>query len=422
MELWKRNLYFTWSAQMLVMIGFTSALPFIPLYLQTLGVPTKEEAALWTGAMVALSFVVMAIVSPIWGSLADRYGRKSMVVRSMLAGSLIIMLLSFTTEVWQVFLLRMCQGAFAGSVTAAVALIASCTPKERMGFSLGLMQTAVFAGQSLGPLTGGFLGEHVGYRSAFLITSSFMFLATGLVFFFVKEDFTPRPAALRPEGSRVRAFGANWMQFMSQRQFMTMAVVLAMIQFTNIMLSPVLPIFIQGLPGGALKEAGMGPSSITGLILGVTGITSAISSVVTGKLSDKFGHRLVLIGCAAGAALLSLPQIFVGDTMQLLVLRGITGLFIGGIIPSANAIVSEVTPQERRGAAYGVIQSVGSLGMAAGPVVGALVAATLDARLVFLLMALMLFFISLWVSKVLQTRTAPPTTQGTAQPSGKSIS
>jgi len=194
MEIWKRNLYATALAELLVMVGFTSVMPFIPLYLQTLGVKTKEEAALWTGIMVALSFIVMAVASPIWGTLADRHGRKSMLLRSMMAGALIVLALSFTTEVWQVFGLRIAQGAFAGSVTAAMALVATITPRERMGFSLGLMQTSVFAGQSFGPLIGGFLAEHLGFRSAFFITSSLMFLASGLLWWLVKEQFVRQVA------------------------------------------------------------------------------------------------------------------------------------------------------------------------------------------------------------------------------------
>ncbi len=406
MELWKRNLYLTWLAQMLVMIGFTSVLPFVPLYIQTMGLNSKE-AALWTGVMVSLSFVVMGIAAPIWGALSDRYGRKSMLLRSMVAGSLIILAMSFTNQVWQVFGLRIMQGAFAGSVTAAIALVASITPRQKMGFSLGLMQTAVFSGQSIGPLLGGFLAEHLGYQAAFLITCSLMFGATALVWLFVKEEFTPKIIEAGPNSNDSRnplqKFAANWTQFAGYKGFMTMALVLAMLQFTTFILTPVLPIFVQGLPGGLLKSAGMGVSSITGLIFGVTGITSALSSIVAGRLSDKLGHRVVLIFSTATAAVLYLPQIFVTDTFQLLVMRGLTGLCIGGIIPSANAIIGQLTPPEKRGTAYGVAQSIASIGQAAGPLTGALVVATLDAHVVFGVTAVMFVVVCLWVRRVIST-------------------
>ncbi len=420
MESWKKNLYITWLAQMLVMIGFSSALPFIPLYIQELGVPNKEEAALWTGVMVSLSFVVMAVISPVWGALSDRYGRKSMLVRSMLAGGIIVFLLSFTTQVWQVFGLRILQGAFAGSVTAAVALVATITPRERMGYSLGLMQTAVFAGQSVGPLIGGFLGEHLGYRPAFLITSGFMFLAVGLVFFMIKENFTPQIAERKVGESRTKALIHNFGQFMGHKEFMTMTVILALVQFSSIILLPVLPVFVQSLPGGVLKNAGMGVSSITGLIFGLAGFTAAISAVVAGRLSDRLGHRSILMFSTLGVGIVCIPQIFVTDTFQLLLLRGLTGLFIGGIVPSANAIIGQATPKDRRGAAYGVTQSITSIGMAAGPITGAILAATIDVRVVFVVTTVSMLFISFWVSRALSRPEPKAVTVTVTQPKGLS--
>jgi DHA1 family multidrug resistance protein-like MFS transporter len=385
-------------------------------------VPTKEEEALWTGLMVSFSFVVMAFISPIWGQLSDRYGRKAMLIRSTFAGSIIVLLLSLTTEVWQVFVLRLLQGAFAGSVTAAVALFATITPKEKMGFCLGLMQTAVFAGQSLGPTVGGFLADHFGYRQAFLITCGLMFISTGLTFFFIKENFVRKPVVPRPaDTTRWQAFTGNWTSFLSNRQFLTMCLVLAMLQFSSIMLYPVLPIFIQAHHSGALEQAGLGVSSVTGLIFGVTGLASAVSAVIAGRLSDKLGHRRILIISAFGGGLVGLPLLLVSDTLQLLIVRGMMGLFIGGILPSANAIIGGLTPEDRRGAAYGVTQSVSSIGMSLGPLTGAILVATLDARLVFALTAALLLFISLWVSRVLprQTALAPAVA---AQPSTKSAS
>lgn len=395
-ENWQLILYASFIAQMLSITGFSVSIPFIPLFLiKELHVATVGEAGLWSGAMAAVSSVTMGVLAPVWGSLADRYGRKSMVLRAMFGGCVIIALMSITGNVWVLFGLRVLQGAFTGTVPANIALVASVTPKERAGYALGIMQTAVFTGSSIGPLIGGTLADLTGYRMTFLITSFALGLAGVIVFFFVHEDFVPvKPD---PNAQKLNIVQRYRLMF-SQKTFAATLLILSLVQFANSVIVPVLALFIQVLNGNS-----DGAATLAGLELGITGIASACSAAFAGRLSDKYGHRRVLFISALGAAFLYFPQAIVTNVWELLILRGAMGLFFGGIIPSANALISQQIPEGRKGAAYGLVNGINSLGFAAGPVTGALIAAILSTRAVFVVTGAILLGAAFYIRRVLAT-------------------
>ena len=197
-----RNLYAIWLAQMLAIIAFSLRAPFLPFFLGDLGLKTTDEQALWSGLINAFGAGTMAITAPIWGVMADRYGRKPMLMRAQFAAFVTIGLMGLATAPWHLLALRMVEGMFTGTVTAATALVATSTPKERLGFGLGLIQTAVFSGSAFGPLVGGLLadGDRV---PGDVLHASGMMLAGGLVtLFLVQENFTPQPR--EPGGQAVR--------------------------------------------------------------------------------------------------------------------------------------------------------------------------------------------------------------------------
>lgn len=393
-ENWQLVLYASFVAQMLCITGFSVSIPFVPLYLiEELHVGSVGEAGLWSGAMAAGGSIVMGVMAPIWGTLADRYGRKSMVLRAMFGGCLIIALMPLTGSVWVLFGLRLLQGAFTGTVPANIALVASVTPKERAGYALGIMQTAVFTGSSIGPLVGGALADLIGYRMTFFITSLMLGLGGVIVFFFVNEKFVPvKPDPNAPKFNIVQGYKLMF----SQKTFVATLLILSLVQFANSVIVPVLALFIQVLNGTP-----EGASTLAGLELGITGIASACSAVFAGRLSDKYGHRRVLFISALASACLYFPQAIVGNVWELLVLRGMMGLFFGGIIPSANALISQQIPEGRKGAAYGMVNGINSIGFAAGPVSGALIAAVLSTRAVFVVTGTILLFAAFYIRRVL---------------------
>jgi DHA1 family multidrug resistance protein-like MFS transporter len=391
-EEWQKILYASFIAQLFSIMGFSASIPFIPLFIvKDLNVATPAEAGLWAGSMTAISSLAMAGLAPVWGALADRYGRKSMVLRAMVGGSVLTVLMSFCGSVQLLMLLRILQGAFTGTVPANVALVASITPKERRGFALGLMQTAVFSGASLGPLVGGTLADLTDYRFSFVVTSLMLALAALIVFLFVRE--APMRGAVQNQAANL-ALPDRVRAFFGQKLFISMLVVLALVQFANNVINPVLALFIQDLNGTT-----KGASSLAGLELGITGITSACAAIIAGRLSDRYGHQRILLICALGAALLYFPQAAVGNVWQLLVLRGLMGLFFGGMIPSANAIIAEIIPEGRKGSAYGLVTSFSSLGAALGPLVGATLSVLAGIRVVFIVTGLILLFDAFWLKR-----------------------
>lgn len=392
--MWRRNLYALWVAQTLTIVGFSLRTPFLPFYLKELGAETFASQALWAGLVNAGGALVMTVSAPLWGIVADRYGRKPMVLRAMFAGSLTIGLMGLATSPWQLLGLRFVEGAFTGTVVASTTLVASTTPRERMGFALGLMQTAVFSGASVGPLLGGILADQLGYRPSFAVAGSLLFIGGVIVLLLVHEEFS-RPA---------RGGGVEETRETPLRALLLGTAMLAVIgsmfvlRVASSAVQPIMPLFVERL---AHSDAPL--ATVSGLTLGIAGLTSAIASVVLGRRADRIGHRPILIGAALGVGVLYLPMALVQSPAQLIVLQGLFGLAAGGVLPSANAIVAHLTPASRRGAVFGFSASATSAGGFIGPLAGAGIAAAVDIRWVFAINGALMLAAALWVIRALRS-------------------
>ena len=379
MEAWQRNLYVIWVSQLVAIIGFAVVFPFLPYYVQELGVTELHEVELWSGVLFATQAVTMAIFAPIWGTLSDRYGRKLMVQRAMFGGAITLAAMGFVQNVWQLAMLRAIQGMLTGTVSAATTLVASSTPRERSGYALGLLQMAVWTGASVGPLVGGLIADTWGYRAAFWVTGILLFLAGLVVWRFVEEDFQ------RADPEEAKAGGGFFegvRLVVRQRPLLSLFSIRFLIRLAVRLIGPVLPLFVQSLVAPTARLA-----TITGLISGVQAGTSAIGAVTLGRASDRIGYRRVLLTCAALGALLYVPQFFVTTPWQLLILQGATGLAMSGVLASTSALLANLAPEGRQGAVYGVDASVVSAANAVAPMLGASIAAAVGLRAPFLLTA-----------------------------------
>jgi DHA1 family multidrug resistance protein-like MFS transporter len=379
MESWKRNLYVIWAAELVAIAGFSVVFPFLPYYVQELGVTELHEVELWSGALFASQAVTMAVFAPIWGSLADRYGRKLMVQRAMFGGAVILAAMGFVQNVQQLVILRGIQGMLTGTVPAATTLVASSAPRERSGYALGLLQMAVWAGASLGPLLGGFVADAWGYRAAFLVTGALLFLAGITVWRFVTEDFR---APKREKGGAGSGLWYGLRLVIESRALVSLFSIRVCVRTATRLLGPTLPLFIQSLAPGTVRIA-----SLTGLISGVSAATSAVGAVTLGRASDRLGYRRVLLACAAGVGLLYVPQYFVTTPWQLLALQGALGLVMSGVLASISALLANLAPEGREGAVFGVDTSVVAAANAVGPMLGAGAAAAWGLRAPFLIAA-----------------------------------
>ncbi|MDF2964030.1 MAG: multidrug transporter [Paenibacillus sp.] len=400
---WKINLSVLWVGQFLVMAGMTMIVPFLPLYLQELGLHDPHEVATWAGFIFAGNFVTSFIFQPIWGGLADRYGRKVMLLRSGFGMAVVMTLMGFATGAWQLFILRMLNGTISGFLPAAVALVSTNTPKDRMGFAMGTLQSGSMAGAILGPFLGGLMAEWIGYRYIFYITGTLLFLASMLALFMVRETFDTEAAAKKPKQSMAQAFAA----LRHIPQLPSLYTVTFLIQFSLMSTMPLIPLFVQQLHG-----EGEFLAFYAGLVGSVTGFSNMIASPILGKLSDRIGPEKILGICLIGAAVASIPQAFVHSVWQLFAARFFLGMFMGGLLPTVNSLIRKYTPNGMESRSYSFNTSSLSLGNMIGPITGGSISGILTIQQLFLIASVLLFANSFWVYYALVLK-------GKAVPTGK---
>lgn len=316
-----------------------------------------------------------------------------MVVRAMLALALANFLMGFARSAPQLLILRFLQGSLSGFVAPSLALMASCAPEEKTGQALGTLQSSLVTGMVAGPLLGGVLAHLVGYRPLFFGTAFFCFCGAIIVISFVKEEFVPREKKDRSSVSQ------NLRYVIHTPELRVLLLLLIMVQLSTVIVAPFLSLFVEYLK---VSPAQIG--LMTGVVFGITGITNAAFAPFWGKKSDRIGSRKILRRSLMGITLFSLPQAFVTNIYQLLILRGGLGVFFSGVIPTINTIVRRSTPQNNQGGIFGIFQSGLLLGNMAGPLIGGILAAFLGLRSIFLISTGIFCLALLW-EKIISRKT-----------------
>jgi MFS transporter, DHA1 family, multidrug resistance protein len=390
MQRWKRNLAILCVGQFLVMAAMSSIIPFLPLYLQELRITDPDEVRLWAGIIFGANFLSAFIFSPIWGKLAERHGRKIMIIRSGIGMSITITLMGFATGHIQLLLLRIVNGMISGFIPAAIALTATNTPKERVGYALGILQSGAVAGTICGPLFGGYMADTFGFSTIFSYTGICIFIATLIVIFFVHERFE------KQDHEEKTSFVQDFNKIVSKKPIAYLFVAALLIQLAMLGTLPLIPLFVQELVPHTANLA-----FFAGLAGSVMGAANMLAAPQLGKLGDRFGSQYVLIGAVAGAALFSIPQAFVTELWQLIVLRFCTGLCLGGMLPSINALIRHYAPSGMESRTYGYSNSALFIGNMAGPVGMGFVASMFGLRTIFILSALLLIMNALWIKWII---------------------
>jgi DHA1 family multidrug resistance protein-like MFS transporter len=389
-EGWRRTLWVMMGIQFIMTLSFTVLSPVLPLFLPDLGVHSPAAIDLWTGVLNGTTSLVAAFVSPLWGRLSDRKGRKLMLIRSGIAISVFTALMGVSLNVWQFFAFRALMGAFAGFSAAAITLVATQVPEVRLGFALGWLSTGQLIGGLCGPIVGGLVADISGsYRVPFFFTAVLTGSATLLALLLIRERFVPpKPSSRRPSTfTALRTLAAS-------AGLLPLFLVLLFAQFGVRTVQPVITLYVQELLGNAPNLA-----TLAGLAFSMTGLGDIIASPFLGKRSDIIGYRRVLLIGLFGAALFSLPQAFTSNYWAFAAERFGVGMFVGGILPTANALVGRLAPSDQRGMVFGLTASATFLGNSLGPLTGGAVAAFLGLRWVFLVTATVLLINFLWVMK-----------------------
>ena len=368
-------------SQLAATAGFMFVMPFMPLYVQQLGVEDAGRAAAWAGLLNTATAVTMATAAPLWGRLADRFGYKPMLLRATLAGALVVGCMGLVTAPWQLLLLRLLQGMLTGTVAAATVLVAATAPAGREGQRLGTLQMVIFLAAALGPFAGGLFAQGVGIRASFGITAALLATSGVMVLFGVGEA---KPVG---EGSEVGGGGDEPLHF--KRRLMPVLAALFVVHLAITGVVPALPGFLSSLVDEPGRVAGL-----SGQIIGVAALAAAAGSLVGGRLAARFGPRLVVTVALMLAGLAFLPQAGVGSVAELWALRIVASFFLGIVIPVVNLAVRSSVPPARQGAAFGLSASVTSAALGIGPLGGGLLAARFGFEAPFLVPGVLLIGVS----------------------------
>ncbi|TXT50568.1 MAG: MFS transporter DHA1 family multidrug resistance protein [Spirochaetes bacterium] len=390
MKSWEKSFNALWIAELVAIAGFATSNPMLPLYLSELGVKDTVSLNWWNGAINASSSAALAIFAPLWGAIADNYGRKLMLLRAIVGGAIIISLLALATSPWQILVLKILQGCVTGTVAAATVLTASIVPSTQVGYRLGLLQMSVFIGNSIGPLFGGYVTELAGSRVNFLATGVLLALSAILVARNVTEEFIPTPKTASIFKNAMPDFSA----LREAKNIHALLLVILVIQFAHSIASPIIPLVVLDM-----TETLAGAGSLSGLIIGVASVAGALGAVCTGKISTRIGFSQSLLYCIVGSFVFYLPQGFATEPWHLVVLRFLAGFFMGGTMPAVNALIAQRADRSKQGGIYGISSSVSSIGNALGPIFGALAASTLGYPSVFFTTSVILGALGIGVSR-----------------------
>ncbi|MDQ0352855.1 MFS family permease [Alkalibacillus filiformis] len=360
----KRNLAIMWFANFFIAGSMTMVMPFLSLYIETFGDFSKEYVTTWAGWTFAITFLTAIIFSPIWGRIGDRFGRKPILVAMGFGLAISVFTMGYVNSVIQLFILRLLMGIFAGFISTSQALISTQTPKNISGRILGTLQTGTVTGTLMGPLLGGVLADWIGFAEAFQYTAVALFIAAILVSIGVKEVRLPAEKDDKEYYSKKEV-----LQHIVRHPMLLMVLIISMfVQIAHFSIQPILALYVAELNGPANLAL------ISGIAFSITGLGNLLMTRRWGIIADKVGYDKILILLVILAAIVYFPGGMVTEVWQLVILRFLLGVTLGGIIPIRMAYIRQSAPIAIQGEVLGYNTSLRFLGNVIGPVMGGIVA------------------------------------------------
>jgi len=357
---WQRNLAVLWFAEFMAIFGFSFAFPFIPLYLRELGLHNQHDLAVWSGLAGGASGFALAISSPIWGAIADRHGRKSMLVRAMIGGGITVLLTGFARGPTDLVVLRFLQGATSGTVAAATALVATGTPRRQVGWALGILSSSIALAGAIGPALGGIISSYAHQQRVLFIVGGIMLLVSTLpVILLVREPPLERRAAeARPAMSILRTSSAGTLGAIA-----VLLVAQALLQMSFSAFQPLVALRL-------LTHAGSDVNTLTGITFGAIGLASAIAAVLYSGAARRIGYLQVAI---ATSVLMGLAEVACGvvpSVPAIVVAGAVAGFAYGALQPAISSMIGLESPPIVQARVFGISASATALGFGLGPVIG----------------------------------------------------
>ena len=333
--------------------------PFLPLFLEQIGV--HQDVETWSGILFSVAFFGGAISAPYWGSLADRFGRKPMIIRSGIALVVTYILIGFVYNPYLLLLIRLTQGLLSGYIPNSIALIGSNTPENRVGFSLSMVSSATAAGGIIGPLFGGVLANWLGNRTAFVSAGVIVLLATALAIIWVKEvNFVPT----KKRSSVFSAFA----ELKHNRSLMVALSLNLLTSFSIMTVEPVITLYIEQLSHSATNA-----SLVSGIVFSLTGIANVVFAPLWGRTADRIGFTRTLFFGLLGGTIGTLMQLPFHNIYAFATVRFMYGAFFCAVYPAINGLIVKATATDFRGRAFGLNQTANQIGNMVGPLVGGVV-------------------------------------------------
>ncbi len=370
---WRRNLYVCLFGSFTTLVSMTLLLPFLPIFVQHLGVTEPAAIVQWSGIAFGATFFTAALVQPVWGWLADRYGRKSMLIRASLGMAITMSMMGLVQNVWQLTFLRLAVGLAGGYASGSIVLVATQTPRDKAGWALGTLSIGVLGGSLVGPLVGGILPDLIGIRQTFFAGGAMIAVAFVATCTLIREDRVPPKQA-----KATRRSGGAWTSIPQRQPVIAMLVTAFLLLLANMSIEPIITLYVAQLEPGDTHVARM-----AGVVMAATALASIIAAPRVGRLADRFGAwNVVIIGLLAAAALL-LPQAVVSSGWQLVGLRFLMGLALAGLLPAITTLIRFNVPDQVVGQMLGYSQSAQFTGQVAGPLMGGFLGAHVGLRSVF---------------------------------------
>ena len=392
---WKRNVAMMSLSQVLVMAGFTAAMPFIPLYLKEhLGIIDEGERGLYMSMFSFAGFFAYGVFNPIWGSLSDRFGVKPMLLRGTFLTAVFFPMMAYVTKVWMLVVLRFITAACAGTTAASQTLLVKNTPEDKQGFALGMLTAAFWTGTMMGNVVGGLIVTYFGYEKTFWFCGILYFLA-GIFVLFAKDDYIPeRVVHASPQAKRFHRYRHSLLPAFTIGVWLLMLLTI-LFGFARSFETPYIAMLVEQIIGS--KTAAFW----TGIISAFVSVGSMLSGIIVGYLSDRIKPLpllipIMLVSCVTlflQASATNLWVFGISRTLMFFVLGGSSAVFM--------KLMSNTTPKRKRGAVFGYRSTAHNIGsMIASFIAGWVVFMCKDVRSVFYMAAvliLLLIPVTVWI-------------------------
>lgn len=383
---WKILLAMMVTFALMMSSSYTMLIPFLPIYMQSELGATADNVSLWSGVTYAITFAISAFVSPIWGKLSDKMGKKTMIIRSSFLLAITYFLGGIVRTPFELFLVRAFQGIASGLWPACLVMMSACVPKNKIGISMGLMQSANICGGIIGPLLGGILATAFGMRNSFYVGAVALSLITVTTILFIKEP----PVA--PEKEINKAQPPSYLNFIKDKNILILLLCVCMTNLVILQIQPIVSLYVQQLSHNSDKAV-----LLTGFIMSLGGIAGALASPLWGKTGQKVGfYKTITLAFISAGLLVSLQG--VPNSLVLFgLMQFLCGLGFSGIFPSANSILVLLTPPSSRGMGFGSLFSAQMIGGALGPVIGGVIVSFMSFNTVYIISGSILFVVGIYL-------------------------